>query len=446
MKTLTKGLFATLFFTFSIALVFGQKGVDDGSKFGHGEDSVRCLINLSLYREYVKQGNFAPAIAPWGIVYSECPKVSKYIYIDGVKMLAESIDKETIAENKKLLIDSLMNIYDKRIKYFGQQGYVLGRKGIDYNRYSESTPENLKIAYNFLKKSIELERAQTGAQELYTYMQISKDYFLAKGIDGSQVVADYALVSDLINQDLKKPKPDPNMAKAKEAVDQIFESSGAASCKDLVPYYTQKFSETPDDKELLKKAISLLATTKCTDSDIYYKMVFKLNSVEPSADFAYELATINKNKENIDEASRFFKQAIELQPEKSIKARYYLELGDMIRNSGNYPLARTYALNAIEVDPTNGLPYILIGHLYAAASKTCSDDEFEQKAVYWAAVDKFAKAKAVDANLADQANQFIELYKAYFPDNETIFFYGLKNGDNYTVKCWINEVTTVRAR
>ncbi len=121
-------------------------------------------------------------------------------------------------------------------------------------------------------------------------------------------------------------------------------------------------------------------------------------------------------------------------------------MGDMIRKAGNYPLARTYALSAIEQDPSSGVPYILIGHIYAAASKSCSEDEFEQKSVYWAAVDKFAKAKSVDASLTDQANELIETYKPHFPDNETIFFYGLKIGDNYTIKCWINEVTTVRSR
>ena len=33
------------------------KGVDDGSKFGTGEDSIRCLENLSLYTNYYKIKN-----------------------------------------------------------------------------------------------------------------------------------------------------------------------------------------------------------------------------------------------------------------------------------------------------------------------------------------------------------------------------------------------------
>jgi len=446
MRTIVKILTTGLFIALSAVVVFGQKGVDDGSKYGHGEDSVRCVINMSLYREYVKQGNFAPAIAPWQIVYNECPKATKYIYIDGAKMITDAIEKETDAANKKLLVDSLMKVYDNRVKYYGQLGYVLGRKGVDFNKYSENTPENLKIAYDFLKKSLETERIQSGAQELFTFMQISKDLFTAKSIIGTQVVADYGFVSDLIDQNLKKQPSDVNMIKAKEAVDQIFESSGAASCDDLVPYYTQKFKETPEDKEFLKKAASLLSATKCSGAEIYYNILNKLYTIEPTLDVVYELANLNRIKENYTEASKLYKQAIDLQEDKLIKSRYYIELGDLTRRDGNYPLARTYALNAIENDPNSGVAYMLIGHIYAGASKSCSDDEFEQKSVYWAAVDKFAKAKSVDPSLTDQANELIDTYKVHFPDNETIFFYGLKEGDNYTIKCWINEVTSVRSR
>ncbi len=58
MKTIAKGILTTLFLALTISFVFGQKGYVDGSKYGHGEDSVRCIMNLSLYREYVKQDNY----------------------------------------------------------------------------------------------------------------------------------------------------------------------------------------------------------------------------------------------------------------------------------------------------------------------------------------------------------------------------------------------------
>lgn len=41
----------------SATATFAQKGVEDGSRFGHGEDSLRCLQNISIYSEYVKTDN-----------------------------------------------------------------------------------------------------------------------------------------------------------------------------------------------------------------------------------------------------------------------------------------------------------------------------------------------------------------------------------------------------
>lgn len=446
MKTLAKGILTTLFVAITITLSFGQKGIEDGSKYGHGEDSIRCIMNLSLYREYVKQDNHELALEPWKIVYSECPKASKYVYIDGIKMIKSSIEAAD-SEQKAELIDSMMRIYDQRIKYYGQKGYVLGNKGVDYIKYSENTVENMQIAYNYLKESIELEKSKSGAAELLTFMQVTNSLFQANELEGGIVVENYGKVSDIADDVVKnKKKGYRNIERAKPVIDQVFEASGAASCDDLIPFYTTKFAEQPDDIEFLKKSTDLLRSTKCTDSELFFEMADKLNSLEPNSELAYELARISNRAEKLQNATKYYKQAIEIETDNAQKAKYYLELGDVTRRIGDYPQARSYALKSSELDPTNGYPYLLIGNIYAASSEACGEEEFEQKAVYWAAVDKFIKAKTVDPELTDDANKYIEAYKPHFPDNETIFFYGFKEGDTYTVGCWINEKTAVRAR
>jgi hypothetical protein len=83
--------------------------------------------------------------------------------------------------------------------------------------------------------------------------------------------------------------------------------------------------------------------------------------------------------------------------------------------------------------------------MYAASAAECGDNDLTKKAAYWAAVDKYRKAKNADEDVVDIANKRIEIYTKQFPGTETIFFYDLKEGDPYTVGCWINEKTTVRA-
>lgn len=445
MKTFAKGILTTLFLALTVSFVFGQKGYVDGSKYGHGEDSIRCIMNLSLYREYVKQDNYELAKNSWAIVYNECPKASIYIYIDGIKMIESAIRKEKDATNKATLLDSMMNIYDQRIKYFGKRGYVLGNKGVDYIKYSDNTVENMQKGYDILKESIQLEKNESGPAELLTFMTVSNALFQANVFTAGQVVSDYGVVSEIVEAVIKKGGKDgKRMEPAKTPIDQIFE--GVASCDDLVPFYAKKFKESPSDIEFLKKSTDILRATKCNNTELFFNMASKLNTLAPSADLAYELAKSTNQADKLETATKFYKQAIDLELDKVKKAKYFLELGDVTRRLGNYQQARTYALNSADLDATSGYPYLLIGNIYAAASKSCGEEEFGQKAVYWAAVDKFMKAKAIDSNLTNDANKFIDAYKPFFPDNETIFFYGLKEGDTYTVGCWINEKTTVRPR
>ena len=65
----------TMLFALSVGATatFAQKGVEDGSRFGHGQDSIRCLQNISIYTEYVKTENFKDAYTPWKAVFTEAP-------------------------------------------------------------------------------------------------------------------------------------------------------------------------------------------------------------------------------------------------------------------------------------------------------------------------------------------------------------------------------------
>ena len=54
---------------------YAQKGVDNGTQFGSGEDSVRCITNISLFVPYAKAGNFKDAYDFWKI--GDCAQVRK---------------------------------------------------------------------------------------------------------------------------------------------------------------------------------------------------------------------------------------------------------------------------------------------------------------------------------------------------------------------------------
>ena len=118
----------------------------------YGADEQKCKENLSLYREYYKQKNYADALASWRWAYNNCPQASGNIYKNGPKIIKERMKLDT--ENKSDYIDTLMMIFDQRIQYFGKEGYVLGLKGYEL---LISDKKRSDIALEYLTKSISIE-------------------------------------------------------------------------------------------------------------------------------------------------------------------------------------------------------------------------------------------------------------------------------------------------
>jgi tetratricopeptide (TPR) repeat protein len=428
------------------ANLYSQKGVEDGSAYGHGDDSIRCIKNLSLYREYVKHNNFADAIEAWRIVFAECPQSTKNVYIDGAKMYNTFIQNETDQEIQSALIDTLMMIYDQRIYYYKENGSVLGRKGVDLLRYRRDNPEKLAEGYGYLKESIVLLKNNASPAVLATFMQASYSLYEQGKITDLQLIDDYAVTSDIINNLLAREPDDENALAVRESIDLGFVVSNATTCQSLLNFFTPDYEKRKEEPAYIKRVVSFMELKDCRDAPLYVKAAEGLYSLEPSAEAAFNLAKQFLIREEYNKAVYYYQEAIKLETVLLNKADYYYQMGQVMNSRLKKPeIARNYALEVIKLRPDWGEPYILLGDAYASG-KECFTDEFEQATVFWAAVDMFNTAKTIDPSVADKANERIEIYSKYFPDVETIFFYGYQNGDNYTVGCWINETTKVRSR
>ena len=444
-KRITSVFLAILLVVFSLQ-VFGQKGIEDGSKHGHGEDSIRCTRNYSLYYEYYQQKNYTDALPYWRIPYNECPEVSKNIYIHGINMYKNLMN--SAAGNEVLIysyLDTIMMIYDQRIKYFGQAGYVLGRKARDLLLVKKDNPDDIRQGYESLSKCIQLEKNKTENFVLVLFMTATEQLFKEEEFTNEEVIQNYAIASEIIEYKLSRQDTEDNQ-ELKKTVDGIFARSGAATCDGLISLFEPRFNKDPNDLGVIKKSFILLRDAKCTETDFYYQICKAFFKHEPKAGMAYHLALLSKDRNDFIQAAIFYKQAIELQTDAKEQARYYIELGDITyRELGNNSLARDYARKAVKADPESGHPYMLIGNIYIA-SKGCGNDELAEKAIYWLAVDYYVKAKTIQPDLSEIANKNIASYSQHFPDNETVFFHGYKEGDVYQVECWINEKTMVRVR
>lgn len=415
-------------------------------KFGSDPDG--CTRNYSIYKEFYKQDNYKDAIPAWNKTIEICPQFNRGIWSDGEKMFKTRIEESEDQVKIEELIDSLMWIYDRRIEYFGTdprypEGYVLGNKGISLLKYRNS---EVQAGYDILGKSIELQKSNSNAAVLLTYMQVSRQLFIDGFIDAQQVLSDYETVMAVIDEILAKDPNEPNYLLAKEGIELHFTKSGAADCEALSNLYGAKFEENKTNAEWLDKITSQLRKAGCSEGQLFSDAAEALFKINPDANAAHNLAAMFLNQQDYKQAGEYLEKAISLGQDSEELADMYYELALLTFNQfKDYQASRTLARKAIEVRPNWGNPYLLIGQIYIAARDQVFSDPFDRSTVFWAAVDQFIKAKTKDPEISSKANEYINMYSKYFPNNEVVFFHTLKEGDSYTVGGWINENTTVRS-
>lgn len=444
MKMKKKNLFFSVLLFVSVS-IFGQENSAD-SAGRYGEDSIQCLMNLSLYREFIKQKNYKEALPGWRRVFNECPMSTKNIYIDGVKIFGYMIKQEKKEEKKKKYIDSLMMVYDQRIQYFGDEAQNLSRKAVDLFRYDNSRYAEV---YDITKKVYEQLKNETSVSTMMVMFQASLIKYQKKNEDKEQFINDFSIASSVMDIQYKNETNDhrkEQMKKLQNVLEDMFAKSGAADCETLVSIYEPKFEANKGNIDYLKQVLKILDKIGCNESILFAKSAEALYKLEPSSEAAYSLAKVFLKKEQYSKSVEYYKEAISQSDSSNAdKANYYFELATIVGGKlGQNEAARSYAYKAISIKSNWGDPYLLIGNLYAGSAKNCGEDEFAQNAVYWVVVDMFIKAKSVDNSCAEKANKYIAKYATYFPDKETIFFHNLKEGDSYSVGCWINETTKVR--
>ena len=426
------------------------KKVDLGPKYG--KDSIRCVMNISLYREFYKQWKQSKyknsaiddAIKPWRWVFLNCPRGTQNTYVDGVKIMKYLIKNEKNNVVKDKYIDTLMMVYDQRIKYYSEkEGYILGRQGVDI--FGLRT-KDFEKAYNIFKKSVEIQGNESAGPVLVYYFRSATKMAKADLVDNATIVETFDRICEIIDYNIKKNKSigksTANWENTKGNIELGFEPY--ATCENLIGIYQKKFDENPDNIELLKKITKILDKKDCNDDQLFFEATLKLYELEPSCASAYLIGKIYLKHENYIEAIKYLPEGTKLEDTEDV-ADCYILLAESYRSFKNYPKSRSYALKALEVRPDEGSPLIIIGDMYAASAKNCGDNELTLKVAYWAAVDKYYQAKKIDPSLAGIANSRIKSYSAHFPRIETIFFYNLNEGDSYKVECWINETTTIRA-
>ncbi len=474
-----KSILSILFAAAAIGASAQINGIDNDNRFGVGEDSIKCRELISNCNVNVKNNSFEIAYPDWKVLFTQYPVARVDTYTNGIKILKGLIAKEQDEQKKLDYINELISVYDQQIKYIDKLqeitktklsvGNTLGKKALDYIRFVPNA--SLDEAYNMLRESVTAEKGESEYIVTQNLMKISAQKYKKDPVGhGEQIIQDYldasVYIVDVLDKynerieyytnrykELLDPKDSVRAEGygkmidaariARSNVDGYFINSGAASCEDLEKIYAPKIEENKNNIEYLNKVIALMGMLKCTNQDAYLAASEYALAIEPTAKAAMGCGYRYFKKGEIEKAMDFFNQAIDLETSSTNKADMYYKVGAIYLGINQPAKAREYARKAIGLNSKFGDPYILIAQCYVAAPKWNNDDVLNG-CVYYAAIDKLNRAKAVDPTVKEQANKLISQYSKYTPSVDELFMRGYSKGKSITIGGWINETTTIR--
>lgn len=406
------------------------------------EDSIACITSASLYIEFFKQENYTDAVNGWRKAIEICPKFSESLWVNGSKMYESFIEVEEDKEKKNLLIDTLEWIYDQRIIHFADgKGKIYGRKGTAMAKFRSSKPQE---AHEELQKSYDILKLDMEPTALIYYFKTAYDMHRRKLVENTFVLDLYGPVSDVIKNN-KDGQYGSSYLSAQKNIDNMV-GKVAGDCETLIGIFKPKFDANPGDEAMLDQITGLLDKLDCTEDDFYLEVAVARYGINPSAEAAFSIGKAYYKRKKYVDANKYFSEVITGTEDKDMLFESYQYMAAGYLSNGQPQSAKTYALKMLSINPNSGDAYIIIGNAYAKGKGDCGEDDCTSRAAYWAAVDKFQKAKAVDPSVSAKAQQYINSYSAQFPDKEKCFFVGMTAGQSYTLDCWIGETTTVRTR
>lgn len=431
----------------SLAMLFGSIGSfaqckevkwpDDGTLRAKAEESK------VLYEDANKAGQVKQAAAPLNWMLANNPQLHSSLYIVGAEIYDKLAAAEKDAARKKVYIDSLLIIYDMRIKNCGEEASVTNRKALSFLKYyvNEKPAESLEL----LEKTIQLNGNNILDGTIVPYFQtVRLNVLKFKNISEDQILEKYDKIMSIVDAKIKtaqsKGQPTDKYKKMKDDIDAILIGIVKVDCEFVKKNLAPKFKQNPNDLVLAKKIFGFMLQGKCTDDPLWLEAGEAIHKNNPEKDFglAKNLGLKYYSLDNKAKAEEMFKEALPLAQTPEDKAEVLIYQGQL-KSDSDKAAARALFRQALEANPGNKLAYERIGDLYYQSFDACAKkvNQADDRLVYLLAYDYYQRAG--DAKKMAAA-------KASFPSKEEIFLIDYKQGDTKSVGCWIGESTTIRTR
>jgi len=377
MKKLFLGFVAL---TSSVGVFAQYEGTYFDQRIGHGSDSIEVRQNVALFSQFMESKEYLEAYKYWSFLMEKAPIARLDTYTNGATMLGELIKMSPDKETKTKYLNELMGLYDTRLKnaeLLNQcadirpkttRGPVLCRKAFDYAIYADGVYDDYSLnkAYNNFTEGINLVNEDPSIEieafVLNKYFETSYNRYQADN-DGfrEQFVNDYILCRDVCEKMLAKASETTDTNYAKSIVDYYdptynwvngtFAYSQAADSSKIIPIYELRVEEKKNDLAYLKSAIRVLQDNYLDDTEIYFKASKYAYNIKPEYYSAIGVAASYVSENNMDEALKYYNQAVELSNDSIQKADISYEIANVLGRKGMLDKAEPYLAQAESFSP-----------------------------------------------------------------------------------------------
>lgn len=440
--------------------------------FDESPRGEEALDAYSIYTQAVKTEEWKLAYEQWKISYGIAPAADgkrDHNFTKGIEIITNLYEKEEDAARKKEYLAEIDRLYNecyecyrqKKIEVLGCQGEGCEEQKIGHlmGEYASHMYYKLRTPYSKNLKLINESLAITGENTLYT-MFVPAANITVYQFDKEKISAEEARAMYTTLEKIYEANTEDEYAEyyqqgwdyAKNAFKPI--AGRIFDCEFFKKEFKPQYEADPENPELLKTIIAKLKAQDCDPNDPFLMEVdskWKKYAEEENARLRAEFEAKNPSvaakrlydEGNYEEAIEKYDLAISEEEDDEKKASYLFSKASIqFRKLKQYSTARSTAYQAAKLKPDWGRPYMLIGDMYATSARNCGDD-WNQRMAILAAIDKYAYARNIDTEVADEANKKIGRYQASKPELSEGHMRGVKEGETQTVSCWIGEKVKV---
>ncbi|MDE5944647.1 MAG: hypothetical protein K2G93_03565, partial [Rikenella sp.] len=383
-----------IYVSMAAALLFGMGGTAEAQDFRddprYGADPAEREQNvriLNFFGDAYKEKNYNEATVHLRYLLEHAPKAGENMYIRGIEIYkAKAAGAQTKAE-RRTYVDSILYIYDKRIEAFGDhpnrgEAYLRREKAKIFHAMMPADRERL---FKLYREALHEKHPFEPALAVMYFNSVVESYQL-DDVTPEEVIDVYEQLGKRLEESQAS-----DAAEARQALDGLFASCGVADCETVEKIYRPKYEADPENQQQTETILALLQRGKCS-SDFYITLLEKYYQTTQKPEVALRLMLVYQEKKDYAKAMEYLRVGIANESDPAMKANFLLQASTMSSAAGSYREAAGFARQVLELEPNNGVAYLLLGAAYGSGARSaCS--AFDSQTAMWLAVDNLSRAR-----------------------------------------------------